>query len=88
MIVDDTIRDTVKKAIQRVLQDSGRPPVDLQDDTSFRDSIKLDSLDFAVVVVQLEQQLGVDPFRLGARPVQTVGEFIALYAGAVERRQA
>ncbi len=76
---DDSIRDVVLQAIQRVLSDSGRCVPELTDSTSFRDTIKLDSLDFAVVVVQLEQSLGVDPFRAGARPVQTVGEFIQLY---------
>ncbi len=76
----ETVRDAVMQAILRVLQDSGRQPPAMDDHTSFRDSIKLDSLDFAVVVVQLEQALGVDPFRAGAQPVQTVGEFVELYA--------
>jgi acyl carrier protein len=88
MVSNESLRNTVIAAIERVLRDAGRRPPAIQDDTSFRDTIQLDSLDFAVIVVQLEQALGVDPFRAGARPVQTVGEFVALYADAVAARPA
>jgi acyl carrier protein len=80
MTTVDQIRGHVVQAIRRVFSDSGRDVPDIQDDSVFGTAIKLDSLDFAVVVVQLEQALGVDPFRKGARPVQTVGELIQLYA--------
>lgn len=79
-----TPRNAVIQSIQRVLRDSGREIPILDDNTSFGDSIRLSSLDFAVVVVFLEQTLGVDPFRAGARPVQTVGEFIQLYEHALQ----
>lgn len=41
----------------------------------------LDSLGFAVLVVQLEDQLGYDPFMLMTEPVypRTLGEFVAVY---------
>ena len=41
----------------------------------------VDSLGFAMLVVQLEQELGYDPFVLSAEVVypRTFGEFVALY---------
>ncbi len=67
-------------AIESVFRDSARPIPPVDDGAIFGEQIKLDSLDFAVIVVQLEQQLGLDPFRQGARPVRTLGELVQLYA--------
>ena len=80
---DASVHETIVDTIQNVLRDSGRQAPDMDRETSFAESIKLDSLDFAVVVVQLEQKLGVDPFRDGAQPVQTVGQFVDLYNSAL-----
>jgi acyl carrier protein len=80
------IRAAITDAIGRVFRDSAREIPPTHDDAVFGEQIKLDSLDFAVIVVQLEQTLGVDPFRSGARPVQTVGEFIKLYEDAVAKK--
>lgn len=73
------VRETVVAVIQRVLQDSGRPVPALSDDENLTGDIGLDSLDLAVLVVGLEQELGVDPFRAGAAPVATVGSLVDLY---------
>lgn len=44
-------------------------------------SLGLDSLDFAEVVVRLEQRFGFDPFAHGmVERLQTVGDLAALYA--------
>ena len=69
----------VARVINRVLTDSGRPARSLQADETLTGTLGLDSLDLAVLVVGLEQALGVDPFRSGARAVQTYGELVALY---------
>jgi acyl carrier protein len=75
----EPVGDVVAGVINRVLTDSGRPPRTLQPDDTLTGTLGLDSLDLAVLVVGLEQALGVDPFRAGARAVQTYGELVALY---------
>ena len=39
----------------------------------------LDSLDLAMVVAQLDDTLGIDPFAAGEARFDTVGQFAALY---------
>ena len=79
---DKNVHQIVTRVIQRVYSDSGRTPRNISDDDTFTDTLQLDSLDLAVMVVGLEQELGVDPFRNGASPVRTVGELVALYEAA------
>jgi acyl carrier protein len=76
---NDSVRDRIARIINRVLTDSGRPARELQDEDTLIGTVGLDSLDLAVMVVGLEQELGIDPFRSGARPVQTFGELVQLY---------
>ena len=59
------VRAAVADAINKVLTDSGRPAREFADDDTLTGTIGLDSLDLAVMVVTLEQTLGVDPFRSG-----------------------
>ncbi len=75
----EPVGDVVARVINRVLTDSGRPARTLRADDTLTGTVGLDSLDLAVLVVGLEQSLGIDPFRRGARPVQTYGELVALY---------
>ena len=79
MATQKNVRDVAEKVIHRVLTDTGRPTRDLEDDDTLIDSIGLDSLDLAVLVVRLEEHLGVDPFREGAEPVRTFGALVSLY---------
>lgn len=79
MMSNEMVREKIARVINRVLTDSGRPGRDFQDADVLIGTIGLDSLDLAVMVVGLEQELGVDPFRAGARPVQTFGELVVLY---------
>lgn len=44
----------------------------------FRD-LPLDSLDLATLIVNLELQTGLDPFRLGFKTFHRVGELAELY---------
>jgi acyl carrier protein len=76
------IRDTIIATIGQVLSDRGRDPGQMDDVRGlFADGIGLDSLDFATVVVRLEQQTGLDPFRTGqvSRPPATLGQLVAVY---------
>ncbi len=79
MTDNESIRNTVGQVINRVLTDTGRGTREYNNDDTLTGTIGLDSLDLAVMVVGLEQSLGVDPFRTGAHPVQTFGELVALY---------
>jgi|GEM_PF-460215 len=80
------IRDTISEVINRVLADAGRPRREISGQDTLTGSLGLDSLDLAVVVVGLEQQLGVDPFRNGAPPIRTFDQLVALYEGAVKKQ--
>jgi UDP-3-O-[3-hydroxymyristoyl] glucosamine N-acyltransferase len=83
-----TVRSAAAAVLQRVLADSGREVRPIRDQDTLSEALELDSLDLAVTVVGLEQELGVDPFRDGASPVRTFGELVALYEEAFERRSA
>ena len=82
------VRAQVVSVIQRILTDSGRTPGDLADDDRLTGAVGLDSLDLAVMVVGLEQSLGIDPFREGAAPVATIGALVDLYAERLESSDA
>ena len=82
--MSQSVRETVASVITKTLKDAGRPVPEIADDSSIGESLKLDSLDLAVVVVALESELNVDPFRSGAQPVQTFGDLVKLYEGAID----
>ena len=84
-MTDEAVGEVVAGVIRRVLTDSGRPAPPLQPEDTLTGTIGLDSLDLAVLVVGLEQALGVDQFRAGARPVQTYGALVALYEAALNQ---
>ena len=65
----------VKTAINEVLDESGREKsCDITADTRLRGDLDLDSLDLAVLTVNLEAKTGVDVFAKGI--VSTVGELL------------
>lgn len=79
------VRTAVADAINKVLTDSGRPAREFTDNDTLTGTIGLDSLDLAVMVVTLEQAIGVDPFRGGAAPVPTFGKVVELYSQHVSQ---
>ena len=79
-----TVRKTLEAVINRVLTESGRAARSFSAEDTLTDTIGLDSLDLAVTVVALEQELGVDPFRSGAPVVRTFAELVRLYERALE----
>ena len=82
--MNPTIRATVQSVIAKTLKDAGRPVPEMTDDATIGESLKLDSLDLAVVVVALESHLGIDPFRSGAQPIHTFGDLVKLYEEAAK----
>jgi len=83
MVDFSKVRETAESAINHVLEDSGRPMRKLRDDDTLMETIGLDSLDLAVTVVSLEQELGVDPFRASVASVRTFGQLVRLYTDAL-----
>ena len=81
------VHEAVHQTIQRVRAETGRPPCEIPSDGPLAEAVELDSLDWAVVVVALEQELGVDPFRQATQNVQTLAQLVALYEQALADAQ-
>lgn len=77
------VRSTLCSVINKVRTDSGRETIDIQDAFSLTGELELDSLDLAQLVVAIEKELGVDPFRDGSASARTVGELVSVYEKAV-----
>jgi acyl carrier protein len=82
-----TPREAVVRAVQLVLSNSGRGGNPLNDEDGLFDKIGLDSLDLAQVVVGLEQELKVDPFRKSGTPIRTFGDLVRAYEKEMETSQ-
>jgi len=78
----ESTRDAVLAAVSGAMSQAGREVAEVHDSDHLGDTLKLSSLDFAVVVVNLETALGVDPFRTAAPRVQTFGQLVDLYEKA------
>lgn len=77
------IRPEIIAQFKQVAKEQGMQLAPLTDDLALLDS-GLDSLCFAMIVAQLERQLGVDPFTTSEDvtfPV-TFGEFVHFYENA------
>lgn len=75
------IRPTIENLFREALAQADlEPPQQLPDDLVLLQS-GLDSLGFAILVTQLESELGYDPFTLMEEAVYptTFGEFVAIY---------
>jgi acyl carrier protein len=76
------MRDDIKNIFLRVFtsENEGEEPPKITDDLVLLES-GMDSLGFAILVVELEEEMGFDPFTLSdvAYYPQTFGEFVAFY---------
>jgi acyl carrier protein len=80
-----SVKATVISEIQRIAKDDRKSLPPLTDDLALLDS-GLDSLGVAILVVRLEEALGVDPFTESKDidyPV-TLGDFIRFYERAAQ----
>lgn len=77
-------RAIIYDAMVQVAAEQEKALAPLADDVVLLES-GLDSLCFAILVARLEDALGVDPFTSAEELVfpVTVGEFVALYEGAL-----
>lgn len=75
------LRNTVLDTMQRIASEHDlKMTSTLEDNTVLLES-GLDSLGFAILVAELENILGYDPFVIMDNPVypETLGEFVAVY---------
>lgn len=73
-------RNTVVQVIHRVITERGRVMPELTGETVLLGGeVPIDSLDLAVIVVELEASFGKDPFKEGFIEFRTVDELVALY---------
>jgi acyl carrier protein len=75
------IRSIILKTLQQVAAEQGTTlPEKIDDDLVLLES-GLDSIGYAILVVELEQQFGFDPFLLATDPIYptTLGEFVNIY---------
>ena len=75
-----SIRSTVASQFEQVAREQSRKLARLSDELKLLDS-GLDSLSFALIVMRLEEALGIDPFETAEEvtfPV-TFGDFVKLY---------
>lgn len=79
------LRETIQTVIHGILEETGRPKPGMADGNQLFAEIGLDSLDFARVVVELEQKLGVDPFRSPGQDVRTFGDLVRVYRETLEK---
>jgi acyl carrier protein len=80
-----TVKSTVTSEICEVAKEQGVTITQLPDSVNLTES-GLDSLGLAIVVVRLEDKLGVDPFRASqdvSFPV-TVADFVKAYEDALQ----
>ncbi len=69
------------EAIRQTLAAKGVRPPALSLGTPIDGSLGLDSLDWAAVIVRLEEAVGVDPFEKPmARELKTIEDLVSLYA--------
>ena len=77
----ESLERAIQEAIRATLIAKGlKPPTTLDLTTPVDGSLGLDSLDWAAVIVRLEEETGVDPFE---KPVdsqlKTIGDLVAIY---------
>ncbi len=76
----DANLNTVIQEFSTVFKNKGLKPPPLSRETILDGSLGLESLDFAELVLRLEQVFGTDPFSSGTIPeVRTLGDLCLLY---------
>jgi acyl carrier protein len=78
-----SIRSRIVSAMQRIAVEQQVTLPSLDDDLSLHET-GFDSLGFAILVLQLEDDLGIDPFTISkdATFPLTIGDFIRAYENA------
>jgi len=84
-----SVRTEIDACLRRAIELAGlEAPPKIREDAVLLDT-GLDSLGLAMVVVDLEETLGYDPFTLMEEPVypRTFGDFVQIYERFADRRR-
>lgn len=73
---------SVIEIVTRILSDKGAPAATIDADTVLLADTGIDSLDLAMLVRELEEVVGHDPFSEGFIDFRTAGELARLYVRA------
>lgn len=75
------VRNEIEAVIRQVAEEGGKKLVEGFGDETVLLQSGLDSLDFAIVVARLEEQLNADPFAVMQEPVypRTLRDFVQIY---------
>ena len=73
-----SVKSTIQSLFEQVAREQQRSLAPLADDLKLSQS-GLDSLSFALIVVRLEESLGMDPFEAVEKFPTTFGDFVRLY---------
>jgi len=78
---EQTVFSHISRIVARTLEDKGRGGVTLHPDSELLGGeVGIDSLDLAMLVRELEEICGFDPFANGFIEFRTAGELARLYA--------
>lgn len=79
-MTEEQILGEISKAVAQILSDKGLPAPTLTADTELLGGeLQIDSLDLAMLVREMEERVGHDPFQDGFIDFRTVGELAKLY---------
>lgn len=77
---EQQVMNQISSIVKRLLIDKGHPAVELTPDTELLGGgIGIDSLDLALLVRELEEAVGFDPFAQGFIEFRKAGELARLY---------
>ncbi|PZO54454.1 MAG: acyl carrier protein [Alphaproteobacteria bacterium] len=79
-MTEDQILAEISKAITQIMSDKGLPAPTVTADTELLGGeLPIDSLDLAMLVREMEERVGFDPFQDGFIDFRTAGEMAKLY---------
>ena len=83
----EDVMATVQSSVDSILAERGEPTVSLGEGTRLLggEDIAIDSLDLAVIVTELQEASGVDPFEEGFIAFSTVGELVDLFDARMQQ---
>ena len=74
------IDSLIRRSVAERFKEKGLPAPELQADTRLiGGELPLDSLDLATILIELEAEVGQDPFANGFVEFRTFGELVSLY---------
>ncbi|MCG9737616.1 hypothetical protein L1D32_05550 [Shewanella insulae] len=73
------IADIIMKETRLIIENKGEICPDFDQQAKFLSDLPMDSLDLATLIVSLELNTGLDPFRDGFKQFHSIAELITLY---------